>query len=579
MFFFHPKKSRFSFSPLFVKIGGIFLALLFFFFIAGGAFLYYSLGDLRFLASHSLSMAGFGEKKTYLVLLHNDGELRATLGFISGFAVVTMSNGKPYIAFYDSYDVAPPREMIPAPAPMEHIFAKDEKYQGWVFRDTNFSPSFQENAALAVRFLQYDERFKNIAFDGIVGIDTHAIGAILDGVGGIPFQGKTLTAENFFETLEFSSKNFDHHDEVEWEQRKSPLKSIAENLISAVIKTPSQWGNIAASVVHEADTKHILFSWTEKELHQIFADRQWTGEMTADQAKAFWGINSVNIGGRKGDRYITKNFASSLFIDASGGITETFRISFTHEGTRTLNSDEYFADMRIFRPKGAVLTNAKGDFFEKKLPKAEEPSSLPESNEYSFFFGLSPGEQKTFTLSFSYPQRLQYNTPFPLFLSPQSGSGGENWDIVLRGEGDLKFIMDGCDETKKRENIFLCHRASTTGKMLNITMISDTTPPLLESGQFQNDSTVLLYFSEKLSPHILESPISLTDKETGEAVPIKSVMIDGKSVTIHLSSPVDISVKKFYTLRIPELRDLFGNEPVKVPFETTLATKKTDEPL
>jgi hypothetical protein len=526
------------------------------------------LGPFRFLFFSTPSMAGVWKEKTYLVLLHNEGELRPTLGFITGFAIVRMNGGFPDIEFYDSYDVATPSEKVLAPSPIEEIFSKTPKYNGWEFRDSNFALSFEENVRVAKEFLRQDSRFSDIDFNGVIGMNTHVIESFLSLTGSITVDGKNFSSENFFEITELASKNFDHRNKEEWQERKLFLKPLAQTMMKKIASSPLKWGKFFDTVKQEADTKNMLFWFGDDDVFQEFRERGWTGDIAPDAINNLWAVNVANIGGRKGDRYIRKEYDSSIFVNANGKLEETFWMTFTHHGTRTLYSDEYTAFVRIVRPQGMIFTKSSGEF--DSLPKQTN------DGEVSFLFSLSPGERKTVSFSFELPKPFTEANPLKIFVFPQSGLGENEWNFALRGEGDLSFSGEGCSTSKRKENIFFCDVLTNSDRTLVFTRHLDMIPPVLESVIFVDDRTMKIFFSEKISPDIRSAgQISFTPlEEDAPSMSASSAFVEGKTLTIRFAEPVSFAKKYFYTLKIYGLKDLFGNVSDPNPFQTTIATER-----
>ena len=515
-------------------------------------------------------MVGVWKEKTYLVLFHNEGELRPTLGFITGFAILRINGGLPDIEFYDSYDVAAPSEKVLAPFPIEDIFSKSPKYKGWEFRDSNFSLSFPKNVETAKDFLQQDSRFADIHFSGVVGINTRVIESLLALTGPIAMNGIDFSHENFFEKTEFESKKFDHRNREEWEERKSFLKPLAEQIIQEIAFSPLKWKAFFYTIQGEADAQNMLFWFEDADLLEKFREKGWTGDFFPMASDPVWSVNTANIGGRKGDRYIRKEYDSSIFVNADGSLQETFWMTITHEGTRTLYSDEYTAFMRVIRPKGTILSDASGEF-------ASPPRETNEG-ETAFLFSISPGERKTFSFSFLLPNRFSEGNPFSILLSPQAGSGENSWHFTLRGEGDLSFSAEGCTSSERKENIYFCNVRTAKEKTLLFTRHSDMTPPLLESAIFLNQTTMKIFFSEKISSDIrFPSQVSFAPiEDDAPSLNASAVFVDGKTLTIRFAEPVSFRTKYFYTLKIYGLKDIFGNASVPNPFQTTIATQQDE---
>jgi Protein of unknown function (DUF4012) len=95
---------------------------------------------------------GLNGPSSYLMLLQNPAELRATGGFIGAYGVVTVSKGTVHSRFASSNVL--PREIDSVSPPLpEALYTAEE---AWIFRDSNWSPDFPLSARLARWFYGED---------------------------------------------------------------------------------------------------------------------------------------------------------------------------------------------------------------------------------------------------------------------------------------------------------------------------------------------------------------------------------------------------------------------------------------
>ncbi|MDQ3250315.1 MAG: DUF4012 domain-containing protein, partial [Chloroflexota bacterium] len=109
------------------------------------------------------SLLGLHEPKTYLILVQNNHELRATGGFISALGTLTLDKGRvAALDFTDSYNLYRDDAQYPLPpAPMQ-------RYMGiplLLLRDANWSPDLPTTAKL-IRALYAQDT--GVMIDGLV---------------------------------------------------------------------------------------------------------------------------------------------------------------------------------------------------------------------------------------------------------------------------------------------------------------------------------------------------------------------------------------------------------------------------
>ncbi|MBI5414389.1 DUF4012 domain-containing protein [Candidatus Peregrinibacteria bacterium] len=532
------------------------LALFVLFFISLGIWGYVSLSEFRIFFGDLPQILGFWGEKRYLLLLENENERRPTGGFITSFAVIESRGIFQNLQFYNSEEVETPNPQVKAPDAVERVFSRDPKYAGWVFRDTNFSFDFSENAKKALEFLSYDSRFADMHFDGVIAVDMSFITDVVGLLEPFSLGDETLTKKNFFELLEFTAKNFDLHDEEAWRSRKNTLYPLAHEIFKKLALHPGYWDDFFIVTAKNFQNKHITAYLEDPDLQAKFLEKNWAGTIPSQN---FWSINFANLGGRKVDRYLQKDFHSSLHVDELGKIVERFSIHIVHEGTYNLQSDHYETFVRIVRPQGTVFLNSGGKF--ETPPRGD---TRPYGEEISFFLTLDPGEEKLLQFTFELPGSFSEfpEKSFLISIFKQVGSSQDEWDFTMRGENDVRFSAEGCDKIQSHENVFFCDLSVKMDESLVFTLHPDKTPPLLQFAEFLTSSELEIRFSEDISPGILHENISLltldNSSEELQTIPIQKVRQEGENIFLDLEKSVAPGQKKFQLI-ISNVEDLSGN--------------------
>ncbi len=144
------------------------------------------------------ALLGMDRPKTYLVLVQNNHELRATGGFSAAIGRITLDQGKlTELDFADSYEVYRADGMYPpAPAAMQEYM----NIPVLVMRDANWSPDLPTAAKVAEALYKSDI---GIEIDGIVTVDLHAVRRIFSALGELQVAGfdDPITGENIEEQI------------------------------------------------------------------------------------------------------------------------------------------------------------------------------------------------------------------------------------------------------------------------------------------------------------------------------------------------------------------------------------------
>lgn len=138
----------------------------------------------------------FVTHKTYLVLLQNNMELRATGGFVGSFAKVRIGNWKlESIEIQDIYEPDGKLEgHVEPPYPVQEAFG-----QGWwKLRDANWDPDFASAAASVNWFMKQAGEPET---DGIIAINMSTVSRVVDILGPIKLSTyeETVSGRNFYQ--------------------------------------------------------------------------------------------------------------------------------------------------------------------------------------------------------------------------------------------------------------------------------------------------------------------------------------------------------------------------------------------
>lgn len=216
----------------------------------------------------------------YLILLQNNDELRATGGFISSVAVLTIAqDGTIDLSVLDSYDVDDLTRAYPAPPdPLRDYMAADL----WLFRDANWSPDFPTAAQTAAALFAWGQHSQEV--DGVVAVDQHAARLVLEALGPITIPGKDdpVSAENLvaFMYQAWSPQTGQAATRDWWEHRKDFMKDLA-GAIMARLQEP---GGVDLSrlflELHRAVLeRHLLIYMRDPLAAQVLAENAWDGAL------------------------------------------------------------------------------------------------------------------------------------------------------------------------------------------------------------------------------------------------------------------------------------------------------------
>ncbi len=321
------------------------------------------------LAPEALGAEG---PRTYLLLLQNEDELRATGGLISGVAQITLSDGKiQKMQFEDSYAIDDFSNPYPEPpAALRETMLGDL----WLFRDSNWSPDFPTSAKKAIELYQIS---RDVAIDGVVALDQRAISLLLEPLGPLDVEGadEPITGQN---VVQIARRAWAPGEEIEsdwWRQRKSIMGSVLD---AAVLQLEGglehdQLVGLGQATLEALRQRHLMFylddPTTAKALHEL----GWDGAVTESPGDFLMVVDS-NVGFNKVNAAVERQLGYTVDLTDPSPPEATLTVHHHHpvEGWTGPCSQEprysptyqgmiercYFNYLRVYVLPGAELLRA-----------------------------------------------------------------------------------------------------------------------------------------------------------------------------------------------------------------------------
>lgn len=305
-------------------------------------------------------LLGGNGPRTYLFLLQNNQEMRATGGFIGSYAIIDISQGIIRRFFVDG--IFNPdgqlKENIVPPKPIQKISA------GWSLHDSNWFPDFPTSAEKAIFFY---EKTGGPTVDGVITLTPTVMQKLLTVTGPItlPQYGLTVDADNFIPVVQ---EQVEVKFDKDFNEPKRVLADLSRVLFEKVfsLQDRSASRQIAEALVMGLNEKHILLYARHPETEAIINEAGWSGRVL-DTAKDYLSVIHTNINGYKTDGVIDESIRHKADIQGDGSIIDTVTITRSHRGGHTpydwwnkVNADY----LRVYVPKGSELLATKGTTWE-----------------------------------------------------------------------------------------------------------------------------------------------------------------------------------------------------------------------
>lgn len=305
-------------------------------------------------------LLGGNGPRTYLFLLQNNHEMRATGGFIGSYALVDINQGVIRRFFVDG--IFNPdgqlKENIVPPKPIQKISA------GWSLHDSNWFPDFPTSAEKAIFFY---EKTGGSTVDGVIALTPTVMQKLLSVIGPIalPQYGLTIDADNFIPVVQ-------EQVEVKYDKEQNEPKKILVDLSRALLEKVfalqdrTTLRRIAEAFTEGLNQKHVLMYMRHPETERLIDEVGWSGRLL-HTPKDYLSVIHSNINGYKTDGVIDEHIEHRAKIEADGSIIDTVTITRTHHGGDTpyewwnkVNADY----LRVYVPKGSELIASSGTTWE-----------------------------------------------------------------------------------------------------------------------------------------------------------------------------------------------------------------------
>ncbi len=445
------------------------------------------MGELKGFVSLYPAVAGFKDKKVYLVLLQNSMELRPTGGFIGSVASVTFSEGTLLdFVIQDVYDLdGQLKGHVDPPEQIRQLLQQER----WYLRDSNWDPDFAVSAHRAAWFYEKEAGHQ---VDGVIAINVPFLIDILKAVGSVEVSdyNDRVTAENFFgKSLYYTQANFFPGST----QKKDFLGALANALLTKVTSNKSVQPPILSAIAKALRSGNLLLWFTDPQIQQVVEQLGWAGRVPAGNQCKGQELSScladramfveANLSVNKVNYFLKRNIRHRVVLAEDGSVTETVSVLYTNNSPsddRT-GGGTYRAYGRLIVPADAVVESVTLDGVALSEPSNKvnatfEPPYLVNENTYeSSIFGVAldvpRGQQRQLVLSYRRRALVVFvanRGVYDLYLQKQPGL--INTDLVV----DVSFPIFWQPETTGGKLSFLANQARLEYNM-----------PLLQNEQFK----------------------------------------------------------------------------------------------
>ncbi len=400
---------------------------------------------------------GFEKERSYLLLFHNNMELRPGGGFIGSYAKLNIKNSKiSNFKIYDVYDAdGQLKEHLEPPFPIRRYLPSAHFF----LRDSNFYLNFSDNALSAQNFLYLEKKEK---FDGVIALDVSFTREILDAIGGVdvPNYNVRVTGENFFELADKYSRNNFFPGST---QKKDFLGSVFNSIQLNLNNKNTSYLKLARAVSSGISQKHIQVYFNDPAIQNTallsgvspaVLDTRRSGPKIIND---YSGIVEANLGVNKVNKDVGRSISKNAVLK-DGKILSTITAAYKNNSKK----EAYKNYIRFIVPLGSTLEEIKINgkeqetidaisdpgVYEKKDFKPPKELEVLKDNQsgktvFGFLLSIPRDSIKTVSLTYLLPSKTNTNSSeilYSLKFLKQSGTEDYPFGFELKFPEELNMI-------------------------------------------------------------------------------------------------------------------------------------------
>lgn len=374
-------------------------------------------------------------KKSYLVLLQNNMELRPGGGFIGSYAQVDFDHGKlANIKVDDIYNLdGNLKDHVEPPVEIKNDLGQKD----WFLRDSNFDPDFPTNAKLADFFYSKEAGVK---VSGVIALNLSASQKLLAAIGPLNLSDyqERIDANNLFERAIA-------HAEVSFfsgsQAKRNFLTALETELFNNIFFLPKQnWPDIINAVGQSLDEKQMMIYFSDPTLFSYVNGQGWSGLLPRQAQEGvgerheFLAISEANFGANKVNYYLQRDISLETRVGKEGEMGHTLKIHYTNTSqTDVWPGGQYKNRFRVYLAGGSKLISAKwgGTDITKQVTSFTDYGRTA----FSTLLILPPKESKDLILEYQDQKGLETGEDGKVKITQevikQSGTLQDKFDYIL----------------------------------------------------------------------------------------------------------------------------------------------------
>ncbi len=324
-----------------------------------------TVGDL---APYLPDLLGNKERKTYLFILQNEGEIRATGGWISSYAIIGIEGGQlRQLVVDDAYNIdgalINQGKRYEPPSDMSEALGVDS----WTFSLANWNPDISASSTDLEFFIKESNAAHKI--DGVIFINTELLKDLIESWEQIDIVHDPTTVNNPGQVQEIvTAENFDekifqmHRDYTPGSSLKSDfIVKLSDRVIKKLLsQSPSEIARTFTVLESSLEKKDLIINLKAWEISNHFEREGWTGKTDSISTSVVMPVD-WNWGGNKANLFLNKNSVLTIQIDEQKNIQHDYELAITNSSQSSIYPEgEYKNYLRLYLPQNAKISSVSG---------------------------------------------------------------------------------------------------------------------------------------------------------------------------------------------------------------------------
>jgi len=392
---------------------------------------------------------GIPSAKNYLLLFQNDKEIRATGGFMTAYATLTINNGQ--VSATTSDDIYRLDEKLlnvcltkicpltpPAPIVKYLPEVSGKARSAWSMRDSNLSPDLPTSAKQFEKM--YSFLGEGLPFDGIIYIDTQVVQSLIEVTGPIDVYGtsysSTIDKRCDCPNVIYELEAYAEVAAKGAKDRKAVLGVLMQQILARSVGADvEKLPQLIEAIATLANNKHVMFYMHDPKVQEAIASLNWTGQIKNYDGD-YLHINDSNFAGGKSNLYVTQIVTQEINIK-NNEVRKKITIEYKNDQPfntwlNGINRDY----VRFYVPIGSKLVSSKG---------SDDPVNTGEDLGKTYFDAfVQVRPQNSRKLEIEYTISYKPSSKYQLLIQKQPGAKDFEYKIKLNGsqKADFSLVQD-----------------------------------------------------------------------------------------------------------------------------------------